>query len=98
MANFVLLYSGGGMPEDEAEQAKVMQSWMAWYEMTAKVPKVAVVATTCASRSFSERRPERASLPLRSCCRRSRKRSRNTEPRLNSRISLAWLPLVIIQW
>ena len=32
MANFVLLYTGGGMPEDEAEQAKVMQSWMAWYE------------------------------------------------------------------
>jgi len=32
MANFVLLYTGGGMPEDEAEQAKVMQAWMAWYE------------------------------------------------------------------
>ncbi len=32
MANFVLLYTGGGMPEDEAEQAKVLQAWMAWYE------------------------------------------------------------------
>ena len=32
MANFVLIYTGGGMPEDEAEQAKVMQNWMAWYE------------------------------------------------------------------
>lgn len=32
MANFVLLYTGGGMPEDEAEQAAVMQSWMAWYD------------------------------------------------------------------
>ncbi len=31
MANFVLLYSGGGMPESEAEQAAVMQAWMAWY-------------------------------------------------------------------
>ena len=31
MANFVLLYNGGGMPETEAEQAVVMQAWMAWY-------------------------------------------------------------------
>ena len=32
MANFVLLYTGGGMPEDEAEQAAVMQAWVAWYD------------------------------------------------------------------
>jgi hypothetical protein len=32
MTNFVLLFTGGGMPEDEAEQAKVLQAWMAWYE------------------------------------------------------------------
>ena len=31
MANFVLLYSGGGMPETEAEQAAVLQAWGAWY-------------------------------------------------------------------
>jgi len=31
MANFVLLYSGGSMPETEAEQAAVMQDWMAWF-------------------------------------------------------------------
>src|SRR5579864_5574098 len=31
MANFVLLYSGGGMPETEAEQAAVMQAWGAWF-------------------------------------------------------------------
>jgi hypothetical protein len=31
MANFLLLYTGGGMPEGEAEQAKVMQSWMDWF-------------------------------------------------------------------
>ena len=31
MANFVLLYSGGGMPESEAEQAAAMQAWGAWY-------------------------------------------------------------------
>src|SRR2546428_12275181 len=31
MANFVLLYSGGSMPESEAEQAAVMQAWGAWY-------------------------------------------------------------------
>jgi hypothetical protein len=31
MANFVLLYTGGGMPETEAEQAAVMQAWTAWY-------------------------------------------------------------------
>ncbi len=31
MANFVLLYTGGGMPETEAEQAAVMQAWGAWY-------------------------------------------------------------------
>lgn len=32
MANFVLLYSGGSMPETQAEQAQVMQAWGAWYE------------------------------------------------------------------
>ena len=31
MANFVLLYSGGSMPESQAEQAAVMQAWMAWF-------------------------------------------------------------------
>jgi hypothetical protein len=31
MANFVLLYTGGGMPESEAEQAAVMQAWNVWY-------------------------------------------------------------------
>ena len=32
MAKFVLLYTGGGMPESEEEQAKVMAAWGAWYE------------------------------------------------------------------
>ena len=32
MTNFVLLFNGGGMPEDEAEIEKVMKAWMAWYE------------------------------------------------------------------
>jgi hypothetical protein len=32
MANFVLLYSGGSMPETEADQAAVMQAWGAWYD------------------------------------------------------------------
>ena len=31
MANFVLLYSGGSMPETQAEQAQVMEAWGAWY-------------------------------------------------------------------
>ena len=31
MANFVLLYSGGSMPESEAEQAAVLQAWGAWF-------------------------------------------------------------------
>jgi len=31
MANFVLLYTGGGMPETEAEQAAALQAWGAWY-------------------------------------------------------------------
>ena len=31
MANFVLVYSGGSMPETEEEQAKVMQAWTDWY-------------------------------------------------------------------
>jgi len=31
MANFVLLYSGGSMPESEAEQAMVMKAWEAWF-------------------------------------------------------------------
>ena len=31
MAKYVLLYSGGSMPETEAEQAAVMQAWGAWF-------------------------------------------------------------------
>jgi len=31
MANYLLLYSGGRMPESEAEQAAVMQAWMSWF-------------------------------------------------------------------
>ena len=31
MAKFVLLYTGGGMPETEEEQAAVMAAWGAWY-------------------------------------------------------------------
>ena len=31
MANFLLLYTGGGMPETQAEIAQVMQAWEAWF-------------------------------------------------------------------
>ena len=31
MANFVLLYSGGSMPETGAQQAEVIKAWTAWY-------------------------------------------------------------------
>ena len=31
MTKYVLLYSGGSMPESEAEQAQVMKAWEAWY-------------------------------------------------------------------
>lgn len=33
MTNYVLIYTGGGMPETEAEQAAVMGAWGAWYGM-----------------------------------------------------------------
>ena len=32
MTNFVLIYTGGTIPETEAEQAEVMAAWGAWYE------------------------------------------------------------------
>ena len=32
MANYVLVYSGGGMPETEAEQQAVLASWGRWYD------------------------------------------------------------------
>ena len=32
MANYVLAYTGGGMPETDEEQAAVMAAWGAWYE------------------------------------------------------------------
>jgi len=32
MTKYVLLYSGGGMPETEEEYAEVMKAWGAWYE------------------------------------------------------------------
>ena len=31
MTKYVLLYTGGSMPETEAEQAEVMKAWEAWY-------------------------------------------------------------------
>ena len=31
MANFVLVYTGGGMPATEAERGKVIQAWGAWF-------------------------------------------------------------------
>jgi hypothetical protein len=31
MADFLLLYSGGSMPEDEAQTAAVMEAWNVWY-------------------------------------------------------------------
>lgn len=31
MANFVLVYTGGGMPATEAERGQVMQAWGAWF-------------------------------------------------------------------
>ena len=32
MADYVLLYSGGGMPETEEEQAAVMKAWDSWFQ------------------------------------------------------------------
>jgi hypothetical protein len=32
MANYLLAYHGGGMPETEEEQHRVMAAWTAWYE------------------------------------------------------------------
>ena len=32
MTNYVLLYSGGTIPDSEEEQAAVMAAWGAWYE------------------------------------------------------------------
>ena len=31
MANYVLVYTGGGMPGSKAEQDKVMKEWMTWF-------------------------------------------------------------------
>ena len=31
MANFLLLYSGGSMPEGEAAQKQVMEAWGQWF-------------------------------------------------------------------
>jgi len=32
MADYVLVYTGGGMPETEEEQARVMKAWDDWYQ------------------------------------------------------------------
>lgn len=32
MTNFVLVYTGGGMPESKEEQQAVMADWGAWYQ------------------------------------------------------------------
>jgi hypothetical protein len=33
MANYLLLYSGGKMPEGEAEQKTVLKAWEGWFGM-----------------------------------------------------------------
>jgi len=32
MSKFLLVFTGGGMPESEEEQAAVMAAWGAWYQ------------------------------------------------------------------
>jgi hypothetical protein len=32
MADYLLLYSGGSMPQSEEEQAAVMKAWNSWFE------------------------------------------------------------------
>ena len=36
MANYLLAYHGGGMPEDEKEIARVMAAWGKWYQKLGK--------------------------------------------------------------
>ena len=36
MANYLLLYSGGVMPEDEVEMKKGLQDWTDWYTRLGK--------------------------------------------------------------
>ena len=31
MANYLLVYNGGSMPETQEEQAQVMQAWIDWF-------------------------------------------------------------------
>ena len=32
MSNYVLLYTGGGMPANETERKKITDEWMEWYK------------------------------------------------------------------
>ena len=59
MANFLLVYHGGGMPETPEEGAKVMKAWDAWFaELGDKVVDggnpVSAVRTIAANGSVSE--------------------------------------------
>lgn len=36
MTKYVLLYSGGSMPQSEAEQAQAMKGWEAWFSKLGK--------------------------------------------------------------
>jgi len=36
MTNFLLLYSGGRMPESEAEQKAILKEWETWYGKVGK--------------------------------------------------------------
>ena len=36
MATYLLAYHGGGMPETEKEQARVMAAWGKWYQKLGK--------------------------------------------------------------
>ena len=60
MTNYVLLYSGGGMPETEEEQAAVLAAWGAWYEAMGEAvydggnPFAPAARTISSDRSVSE--------------------------------------------
>ena len=53
MADFVLLYSGGSMPETEEEQAEVMKAWDGWFKELGGALKDGGNPFTQAARSIS---------------------------------------------
>ena len=78
MANYVLVYHGGAMPEGEKAQADAMQAWTDWFTTSGRRSSTAV--TPRRGRSASAATAASATMPVARPATRSSRPARSTRP------------------